>query len=61
MQQPVPPLTPEVWTLLCRERLIRPAQVEAGRARVLTNDWPDAFAVADALIAGRPHLLAGIC
>ena len=55
------PLTPEVWTLLCRGRLIRPALVEAGRARMLSNDWPDAYAVADALLAGRPHLLAAIC
>ena len=61
MQPPVSPLTAEVWTLLCRERLIRPAQVEAGRVRVLTNDWPDAYAVADALLAGRPHVLAAIC
>jgi hypothetical protein len=57
----VHPLTPEVWTLLCHERLIRPALVDAGRARVLTNNWPSAFDVADALLAGRPHLLAGIC
>ena len=57
----MPSLTSELWSLLCRERLIRPAQVEAGRARVRTNDWPDAFAVADAVLTGRPHLLAGIC
>lgn len=57
----MPSLTSEFWSLLCRERLIRPARVEAGRVRVRTNDWPDAFAVADALLAGRPPLLAGIC
>lgn len=57
----MPPLTAEDWTLLCRERLIRPASVEAGIVRVLTNDWPDAFAVADAVLAGSPYVLAGIC
>jgi hypothetical protein len=35
--------------------------VEAGRTRVLTNDWPDALAIADALINGRPGRLAAIC
>ena len=54
-------MTTEVWTRLCRERLIRPAVVAAGRARVLTNDWPDALAVADALLAGRPRRLTAIC
>jgi hypothetical protein len=54
-------LTNEVWNWLCRDRLIRPSVVEAGRVRLLTNDWPDALAVADALIAGRPGLLAAIC
>jgi len=61
VESPVALLTNEVWNRLCRERLIRPAVVEAGRVRVLTNDWPDALAVADAVITGRPGLLAGIC
>jgi hypothetical protein len=51
----------EDWSLLCRERLVRPAVVEAGRARLLTNDWPDPLAVADAVITGYPRVLAGIC
>ena len=54
-------MTSEVWARFCRERLIRPAVVEAGRARLLSDDWPDALAVADALLAGRPHRLAAIC
>jgi hypothetical protein len=35
--------------------------VEACRTRVAMNDWPDALAVADALLAGRPRLVGAIC
>ena len=57
MKPPVPSLTDEVWCSLCEPELVRPSVVAAGRARLITNDWPAPLDVADALLDAQPRLL----
>ena len=61
MTPSLPALPEAVLVDLRRERLVRPAAVAVGRARLVSGDWPPALAVADALLAGRPRQLVGLC
>lgn len=54
-------LTDEVWLSLCETGTIRPPAVAAGRARVASNDWPDALEVADAVLDAQPSPATRIC
>jgi hypothetical protein len=50
--KPPPPTFNEVtWCSLCETVPVRPRLVAVGRARVAHNDWPEALAVADAVLA----------
>ena len=51
MKPPPPSFSDEVWNWLCQSDRVRPALVAAGRARLVTNDWPTPLDVADALLA----------
>ena len=56
--KPHPPsLDDDQWRSLCAAAPVRPARVAAGRARVTGDDWPEALAVADAVLAWPRRLL----
>jgi hypothetical protein len=45
-----PALPDELWAWLCETAVVRPLVVSEMRARIGTPDWPDALAVADAIL-----------
>lgn len=47
-----PTVSEETWQTVRDAPVVRPAQVQAGRARVVSGDWPSPVQVADVLLAG---------
>ena len=60
MKPPVQPFTDEIWLTLCETELVRPECVAAGRARLVTNDWPAPLDVADAILDRQPRQAVAI-
>lgn len=58
MKPPPPSLDDDQWRSLCATAPVRPAQVAAGRDRLLRDDWPEPLAVADAVLAWPRRLLS---
>ena len=61
MNPPVPALSDDTWDWLCTSGSVRDDVVAAVRARLVSDELPDALAVADAMLTGWPNLLTGIC
>jgi hypothetical protein len=56
-----PTFSDDTWAWLCTSGVVRDDVVAATRARLRDEELPDALAVADAMLAGCPALLTGIC
>jgi hypothetical protein len=54
MNAVVPSVSDDVWRSVRTPAALRPGAVAAGRARVVSGEWPPALAVADAVLAQLP-------